>query len=48
VEEDPEDMRAWYQLANACARLGDAVCETRALEAFEKIFRREVGDGPDH
>jgi predicted Zn-dependent protease len=45
VAEDPGDSRAWYQLANACDRLGDSSCEALALERFEKAFRRGLGDG---
>lgn len=45
VQEEPDDMRAWYQLANACGRLLDRECESRALEEFERIFRRDVGGG---
>jgi tetratricopeptide (TPR) repeat protein len=45
VQEEPEEMRAWYQLANACGRLGDRPCESRALAEFERLFRRDLGDG---
>jgi tetratricopeptide (TPR) repeat protein len=43
VDQDPEDLRAWYQLANACARMDDRACELRALERFEMAFRRDLG-----
>ena len=43
VAEDPDDLRAWYQLANACGRLGDRSCEALALERFESRFRLDLG-----
>ena len=45
VAEDPDDLRAWYQLANACGRSGDGSCEARALGRFEAAFRRGLGGG---
>jgi len=45
VAEDPDDPRAWYQLANACGRSGDSSCEALALERFDTAFRRGLGDG---
>jgi predicted Zn-dependent protease len=45
VAEDPDDPRAWYQLANACGRSGDSSCEALALERFATAFRRGLGGG---
>jgi Flp pilus assembly protein TadD len=41
---DPEDARAWYQLANACDRLGDPGGSARALTEFEALYRRDLGE----
>jgi tetratricopeptide (TPR) repeat protein len=45
VAEDPDDLRAWYQLANACGRSGDSSCEALALARFEAVFRRGLSGG---
>jgi predicted Zn-dependent protease len=46
VAADPNDSRAWYQLARACGLLGDRGCESRALARFETIFRGSLPAGP--
>lgn len=45
TELEPDNMRAWYQLANACDRLADAGGRRRALERFDALLRRALGGG---
>jgi len=42
---EPDNLRAWYQLANACDRIADAAGRKRALERFEALYRRALDGG---
>ncbi len=39
VARESDHWRAWYQLANACDRLGDASARDEALRTFERLYR---------
>lgn len=43
TELEPDNMLAWYQLANACDLLADAGGRRRALERFEALLRGALG-----
>ena len=45
AERDPDNLRAWYQLANACDRVGDDAGRDRALRRFDPLLRGAVGAG---
>lgn len=45
TELRPEASEGWYQLANACERLGDDEARDRALERFAAIFRQQLETG---
>jgi tetratricopeptide (TPR) repeat protein len=47
TERDPGNYRAWYQLANACDRLGDLATRDEALRRFEPLLRAAASPGID-
>lgn len=42
---EPDNLHAWYQLANASDRIADSAGRQRALERFEALYRRALDGG---